>query len=150
MGRARFSKDLRQLIRDMAAGNPTWGEERIANELKLKLGIRVSPRTVGKYLCAVGPVRTFDPKQRWLTIVHNHAKVIAACDFSVVVTATFGRLYVRRDGSGHPQNPPSQCGRASDGEMEHQQFREALPGGHTYDSSFTTATAFSLRNWTSR
>ena len=34
----------------MAAENPTWGQEHIANELKLKLGIRVSPRTVGKYL----------------------------------------------------------------------------------------------------
>jgi len=33
----------------MAAENSTWGEERIANELKLKLSIRVSPRTVGKY-----------------------------------------------------------------------------------------------------
>jgi hypothetical protein len=27
-----------------------WGEERIANELLLKIGIRVSPRTVNKYL----------------------------------------------------------------------------------------------------
>ena len=26
----------------MAAENPSWGEERIANELKLKLGIRDS------------------------------------------------------------------------------------------------------------
>jgi hypothetical protein len=34
----------------MAAENPTWREERIANELKLKLRIQVSPRTVGKYL----------------------------------------------------------------------------------------------------
>jgi DNA-directed RNA polymerase specialized sigma54-like protein len=33
----------------MAADNAPWGEDRIANELKLKLGIRVSPRTVGKY-----------------------------------------------------------------------------------------------------
>jgi Homeodomain-like domain len=49
-GRPRLPKDLRQLIREMAAENPTWGEERIANELKLKLGIRVSPRTVAKYL----------------------------------------------------------------------------------------------------
>jgi len=30
--------------------NPTWGEERIADELMLKLQIRVSPRTVAKYL----------------------------------------------------------------------------------------------------
>jgi len=43
-------KDLRKMIREMAADNPIWGEERIANELQLKLGICVSPRTVGKYL----------------------------------------------------------------------------------------------------
>jgi len=30
--------------------NPSWGGERIANELLLKLGLRVSPRTVGKYM----------------------------------------------------------------------------------------------------
>ena len=42
-GRPRLPKDLRRLIREMAAENPTWGEERIANELKLKLSIR-SPR----------------------------------------------------------------------------------------------------------
>src|SRR5262245_13117018 len=48
--RPRLPKDLRQLIREMAADNATWGEERIANELKLKLAIRVSLRTVGKYL----------------------------------------------------------------------------------------------------
>jgi hypothetical protein len=48
----------------MAAENPTWGEGRIANELKLKLTIRVSPRPVGKYLRDDSPVRTPDPKQR--------------------------------------------------------------------------------------
>lgn len=32
--------ELRQLIREMAMNNPSWGEERIANELLLKLGIR--------------------------------------------------------------------------------------------------------------
>jgi len=87
-GRPRLPKELHQLIREMAAGNVTWGEERIANELKLKLGIRVSPRTVGKYLRVGGLVRMPDRKQRWLTFVPNHARVIAACDFFVVVTAT--------------------------------------------------------------
>ena len=48
VGRPRIPKDLRRLIREMAAENPTWGEERIANELNLKLTIQVSPRTVGK------------------------------------------------------------------------------------------------------
>jgi putative transposase len=41
---------MQALIRQMARENPLWGEERIANELVLKLGIRVSPRTVSKYL----------------------------------------------------------------------------------------------------
>jgi hypothetical protein len=35
-GRPHLPKDLRRLIREMAAGNVTWGEERIANELKIE------------------------------------------------------------------------------------------------------------------
>jgi hypothetical protein len=62
--------------------------------LKLKLTIRVSPRTVGKYLRQDRPVRTPDPKPRWLTFVHNHSKVMVAFDFLVVITATFRTLYV--------------------------------------------------------
>jgi hypothetical protein len=34
----------------MAQDNLTWGQERIDNELLLKLGLRVSPRTVRKYM----------------------------------------------------------------------------------------------------
>ena len=46
MGRPRTPEDLRSVIRQMALENPLWGEERIANELLVKLGIRISPRTV--------------------------------------------------------------------------------------------------------
>ena len=60
--------------------------------MQLKLGIRVSPRTVAKYLRRGGPVRTPDPKQRWLTFVHNHAQVIVASSFFIVITATFRTL----------------------------------------------------------
>ncbi len=49
-GRPSIPKELRELIRRMARENPAWGQERIANELLLKLGLRVSPRTVAKYL----------------------------------------------------------------------------------------------------
>ena len=59
-GRPSLPENLRELIRQMAADNVSWGEERIANELKLKLGIRVSPRTVGKYLRHGGPERKPD------------------------------------------------------------------------------------------
>ena len=47
-GRPPIPIDLQALIRRMARENPTWGQERIANELLLKLGLRVSPRTVRK------------------------------------------------------------------------------------------------------
>ena len=49
-GRPPIPAELQALIRRMARENPTWGQERIANELLLKLGLRVSPRTVRKYL----------------------------------------------------------------------------------------------------
>jgi hypothetical protein len=45
-GRPALPKEIRQLITRMVKENITWGEERIADELSLKLGIYVSPRTV--------------------------------------------------------------------------------------------------------
>jgi transposase InsO family protein len=73
--------------------NPTWGQERIANELLLKLGIRISPRTVRKYIPA--PV-SGQPRgdQRWSTFLRNHAQAIVACDFFVAITPTFRLIYV--------------------------------------------------------
>jgi hypothetical protein len=69
------------------------GEERIANELLVKLGIRVSPRTVCKYMPKRPPGQPRGD-QRWSTFLRNHAKAILACDFFIAVTATFRILYV--------------------------------------------------------
>jgi putative transposase len=77
----------------MANENALWGEERIANELLVKLGIRVSPRTVRKYM-PVRPLGHPRGDQRWSTFLRNHATAILACDFFVAVTATFRMLYV--------------------------------------------------------
>ncbi len=86
-----------------------------------------------KYMQSGHPVRTPDPKQRWLTFIHKHAQVIAACDFFVVVTATFRMLYVfvvmelgtrrilHHNVTAHPT-----------AEWTLQQFREAFPGDHAY------------------
>ena len=92
-GRPPIPRELRLLIRRMGEENPLWGEERIANELLLKLGIRISPRTVRKYLPKRPPGRPRGD-QRWSTLLKNHAKVILACDFFVAVTVTFRLLYV--------------------------------------------------------
>lgn len=91
-GRQPIPAELRALIRRIANA-PSWGEERIANELQLKIGIRVSPRTVNKYL----PRRPQGRPRgdlRWSTFLCLHAQGTIACDFFVTVTATFRLLYV--------------------------------------------------------
>jgi putative transposase len=118
----------------MAINNPTWGQERVADELSLKLGILVSSRTVKKYwpeCVSSGPRRV--SSQRWRTFVRNHASALVACDFATVMTATFRRLYVlvvmeigtRRilycNVTAHPTS-----------EWTAQQFREAIPSDHSH------------------
>lgn len=93
LGRPPIPADLRQLIATMATANRTWGEERIAAELLVKLGIRVSPRTVRRYLPSKPP-RGTRGMQAWSTFVRNHARSVLACDFFLVVTATFRMVYV--------------------------------------------------------
>jgi putative transposase len=92
-GRPAIPLELQKLIRRMANENPTWGQERIANELLLKLGVHVSPRTVQKYLPHRPPGRPRGDL-RWSTFLRLHAQGIIACDFLVAVTATFRLLYV--------------------------------------------------------
>ena len=132
LGRPPIPVELRQLIHEMALSNPSWGEERIANELLLKLGIRVSPRTVRKYM-QLPPRGQPRGDQHWSTFVHNHASAILACDFCVVVTATFRLLYVfiviehqtRRVVHCNVTAHPTAA-------WTLQQLREAIPSDHRY------------------
>jgi hypothetical protein len=101
----------------------------------LKLGLRVSPRTVRKYMPHHVDRRpgTHAQAQRWQTFVRNHAQAIIACDSCVVVTATFRLLYVfvlmehatRRilqvNVTAHPT-----------AQWTLQQLREAIPAEHAY------------------
>ena len=74
--RSALAKETIELIQQMARENRLWGAERIRGEL-LKLGIRVSKRTVQKYMHARLP----DPRrgQSWKTFLKNHC--VWACDF---------------------------------------------------------------------
>ena len=92
-GRPPIASELRRLIRALALNNVYWGEERIANELLVKLGIRVLPRTVRKYM-PKRPGGGPRGNRPWRTFLPNHASTIVACDVCVVVTATFRLLYV--------------------------------------------------------
>ena len=92
-GRPPIPLELRQLILRMAQDNPRWGEERVANELLIKLGLRVSPGTVRKHM-PKRPAGLTRGDQRWSTFLRNHARSIIACDFFLAVTVTFRALYV--------------------------------------------------------
>ena len=63
-GRPPIPIELRRLIKQMAQDNALSGEERIANELVLKLGIRLSPRTVRKYM----PKRALALVREWVEL----------------------------------------------------------------------------------
>ena len=153
-GRPRLPTNIRDLAREMARDNPSWGEDRIADELSLKLGIHVSPRTVRKYLTTERPGGG-SSDQRWATFVRNHAKAIVACDFLVSITATFQILYVfvameigsRRilhfNVTAHPT-----------AEWTTQQFREILADPHPYrfvvhdrDSIFSSSLDATLKDF---
>jgi hypothetical protein len=68
----------------MAGENRLWGAERIRGEL-LKLGVRVSKRTIQKYR----PKRRRKPSQTWATLLKNHA-----ADFTVAHDLLFRPLYI--------------------------------------------------------
>jgi transposase InsO family protein len=132
-GRPRLPADLRRLIADIAAANRTWGEERIASELLVKLGIRVSPRTVRRYMPS-GPGSKSGPgSQAWSSFVRNHARAVLACDFFVTVTATFRLLYIfvvlevgtRRILHWNVTDHPT-------AEWTAQQFRMVVPGDQSH------------------
>jgi len=93
---------------------------------------RFRPVRYAKYMpkCPRGQPRGY---QRWSTFVRNHASAILACDFCVVVTATFRLLYVliviehqtRRIVHCNVTTHPTAA-------WTLQQLREAIPSDHGY------------------
>lgn len=98
LGRSPLPLDLQQCIVRLARENLTWSARRIANELRLKLGVRVSAQSIRKYLPPDDPRRRRQRRerggQRWSTFVRNHAREIVACDFAVVMTTTLKSIYI--------------------------------------------------------
>ena len=90
LGRKRVSKEVRDLIFQMIAENPTWGAPRIHGELQM-LGFEMSERTVSRWIQQAP--RNPEPAKRWLTFLRNHRAALAAMDFFTVPTFTFGVLY---------------------------------------------------------
>lgn len=87
---ARLSQETIDIIQMMATDNP-WGAERIRGEL-LKLGIKVSKRTIQKYMRRVR-TPTAPSGQTWSTFLENHIGDIWACDFLQLYDVMFGSIF---------------------------------------------------------
>ena len=86
----RLGPEVIELIQAMARDNVLWGAERIRGEL-LKLGIRVSKRTIQKYMRRVRP--TGGCGQTWETFIRNHADGVWACDFLQLYDLLFRPIF---------------------------------------------------------
>jgi putative transposase len=76
-GRRRTPKEVRELIFQMVADNPTWGAPRIHGEL-LMLGFYLSERTISRWMKRAP--KDPDQAKRWLAFLRNHREAIAAMD----------------------------------------------------------------------
>jgi hypothetical protein len=90
VGRKPTSWELRKLIFQMVAENPTWGSPRIHGELQM-LGFDISERTVLRWMRKAP--RSPEPAKRWAAFLSNHREAIAAMDFFTVPMLTFEVLY---------------------------------------------------------
>ena len=85
----RILPETIRLIKQIAKDNLLWGAERIRGEL-LKLGIKISKRTIQKYM----PEKRKKSGQTWTTFLKNHSRHIWACDFTVVHDLLFRPIYI--------------------------------------------------------
>ena len=90
-GRPPIPMEHIALIRRISSDHPEWGEDRIAEELAIKLGVHHSTSTIRKYMVSRRKPRD---GQTWRTFVKNHAKQIYACDFLTQHTALFTVVYI--------------------------------------------------------
>src|SRR5215470_736665 len=83
-------RETTDLIRDMSARGRLWGAERIRGEL-LKLGIKVSKRTIQKYMRGVRG--RSGGGQSWAIFLKNHAERMWVCDFIQTHDFLFRQVY---------------------------------------------------------
>jgi len=72
-GRPRIPARHRQFIRRISSESPAWGGDRIALEMKLKLGIDHAASTVGKYMVDDG-----GRGMTWGTFLRHHGGAVLA------------------------------------------------------------------------
>ena len=90
-GRPTIPRHHISFIRRISADHPEWGEDRIALELLLKLGVEHSPSTVRRYMVEDVPPR---PRSTWRSFLKGHASQIWAIDLVTQVLWNFEMHFI--------------------------------------------------------
>ena len=86
-----MAEEVRQLMRRMKTGNPSWGAPRIHGELLL-LGFDISEPTVSRYLQQLKRIPDESKVSQWLAFLNNHREAITAFDFFTCGSSKFNRI----------------------------------------------------------
>ncbi len=89
-GRPTIPRPHIEFIRRISTDHPEWGEDRVALELKLKLGVDHAPSTVRRYMVKRGGPR---PGSTWRRFLRTHAHQMFALDFATQILWNFDVRY---------------------------------------------------------
>ena len=93
VGRPRIPRSHISLIRRIWSDHPEWGEDRIALELKAKLGVEHAPSTIRRYMATRkgngGPTST-----NWRTFLASHANELWTMDLTTQPLWNYSVRYV--------------------------------------------------------
>jgi len=90
-GRPRIPRTHIRLIRRISSEHPEWGEDRIALEVQLKLGVKHAASTVRRYMVRRRGPR---PGSTWRQFVEGHAHEFFSLDFATQILWNFEVRYV--------------------------------------------------------
>ena len=94
VGRPGHAADVRELVLELARGNPGWGYTRIRDTLR-GLKIEIGRTTVATMLAKAGiePAPERNRKRSWAHFLKSHWETLYACDFfSVETLGVFGTV----------------------------------------------------------
>ncbi len=89
-GRPRIPRQHIEFIRRISSDHPEWGEDKIALELKLKLGVEHSTSTIRRYMAETGSPRS----STWKQFLASHADQIFVMDFTAQILWNYTTRHV--------------------------------------------------------
>ena len=125
---SRITPETIALIRQMGTENGTWGAERIHGEL-LKLGVRVSKRTIQRYLPPKTAPATSPSNQNWGTLLGPRRSDFGLRPLTGVRPLLRSHLRLRRRRAVLPAHCAPRRDKSSHRCLGRQRLREATPWG---------------------